>query len=224
MPGAYSGWLCVWHLVSFMVAVNGVQSNPHTFMVGHAHGHTERSLAALWRFAFCGVRQIAHEPSRLWTMPHSYIHRTRGSVLTLLPTVPVIKFILSSPSIPSPNLPVNPPSTATALHVASDIGRPEVVELLLNDPRIDDTIRDDKGRTALECSSNPEVGSLIEGERRAVHATACSRAATNTAQTRAQPSSRATWSSSPATCRAPCRRSRRAPACSTSSRGRAPRL
>jgi hypothetical protein len=37
------------------------------------------------------------------------------------------------------------------------------VELLLNDPRINDTIRDEQGRTALECAATPEIASLIEG-------------------------------------------------------------
>jgi ankyrin repeat protein len=63
------------------------------------------------------------------------------------------------------------------LHVAAEIGRPEAgelisacgeadfpVELLLNDPRIDDTIKDDRGRSPLECASNSEVAGLIEGK------------------------------------------------------------
>lgn len=37
------------------------------------------------------------------------------------------------------------------------------VELLLNHPRINDTIRDEQGRTALECAGNHEVAAAIEG-------------------------------------------------------------
>ncbi|OCF40792.1 oxysterol-binding protein [Kwoniella heveanensis CBS 569] len=79
--------------------------------------------------------------------------------------VPIIAKILQSPSIPSPNLPVNSGSTTTALHVACEIGRADVVELLLHDPRINDTIRDEQGRTALECAANAEVSSLVEESR-----------------------------------------------------------
>ncbi len=38
------------------------------------------------------------------------------------------------------------------------------VELLLNHPRINDTIRDEQGRTALECAADHEVASAIEGK------------------------------------------------------------
>ncbi len=38
-----------------------------------------------------------------------------------------------------------------------------IVELLLNHPKISDTIRDEQGRTALECAGNHEVASAIEG-------------------------------------------------------------
>ncbi|KAK8853109.1 hypothetical protein IAR55_003810 [Kwoniella newhampshirensis] len=80
-------------------------------------------------------------------------------------TVSTIREILASPHIPSPNLPVNSGSHATALHVASEVGRADVVEVLLNDPRINDTIRDEQGRTALECASNHEIAGLIEDSR-----------------------------------------------------------
>ncbi|WVR00350.1 hypothetical protein IAU59_007493 [Kwoniella sp. CBS 9459] len=79
--------------------------------------------------------------------------------------VPIIAQILQSPGIPSPNLPVASGSTTTALHVASEIGRADVVELLLRDPRINDTVRDEQGRTALECAANSEVSSLVEESR-----------------------------------------------------------
>ncbi|WVQ84916.1 hypothetical protein IAT38_007079 [Cryptococcus sp. DSM 104549] len=80
-------------------------------------------------------------------------------------SVPIISIILQSPGVPSPNLPVASGSSATALHIASEIGRVEVVQLLLNDPRIDDTVRDDRGRTPLECASSHEIASLIEESR-----------------------------------------------------------
>jgi hypothetical protein len=43
-----------------------------------------------------------------------------------------------------------------------------IVSLLLNHPRINDTIRDEQGRTPLECASSHEIGALIEGESESV--------------------------------------------------------
>ncbi|WRT70348.1 uncharacterized protein IL334_007346 [Kwoniella shivajii] len=80
-------------------------------------------------------------------------------------SVPIITQILQSPSIPSPNLSVGSGTQTTALHVASEIGRSDVVEVFLNDPRINDTIRDEQGRTALECATNSEISRLIEESR-----------------------------------------------------------
>jgi hypothetical protein len=40
-----------------------------------------------------------------------------------------------------------------------------LVEMLLNDPRINDTIRDEQGRTPLECAATPEIATLIEGKQ-----------------------------------------------------------
>ncbi|ORX40701.1 Oxysterol-binding protein-domain-containing protein [Kockovaella imperatae] len=80
-------------------------------------------------------------------------------------SMPIVNLIISSPSITSPNLPVSSASLATSLHVASEIGRIEAVQLLLNHPKINDTIRDDQGRTPLECAANAEVAALIEESR-----------------------------------------------------------
>ncbi|WVQ73019.1 hypothetical protein IAR50_002582 [Cryptococcus sp. DSM 104548] len=77
--------------------------------------------------------------------------------------VSIVSLILAS--VPSPNLPVSPTSSETSLHVASELGRVDIVKLLLQDPRIDDTIKDDRSRTALECASTPEVASAIEESR-----------------------------------------------------------
>jgi hypothetical protein len=84
----------------------------------------------------------------------------------LTPTAPVLQHILTSSSISSPNVPVVPRSSTTALHTASEIGRLDAVRLLLNDPRTNDTLRDAKGRTPLECAANQDVSAIIEGESR----------------------------------------------------------
>ncbi|WWC71885.1 uncharacterized protein I206_105844 [Kwoniella pini CBS 10737] len=80
-------------------------------------------------------------------------------------SAPTIQLILQSPAVPNPNLPISAGSQTTPLHVASEIGRGEIVELLLSDPRINDTIRDEQGRTALECATHSEISHLIEESR-----------------------------------------------------------
>lgn len=39
----------------------------------------------------------------------------------------------------------------------------ESVAILLTQPKINDTIRDEQGRTALECAATSEVAAVIEG-------------------------------------------------------------
>lgn len=80
-------------------------------------------------------------------------------------SIPVITLILNSPNVSSPNLPIGTGTPSTPLHVASELGRVDIVQLLLSDPRIDDTIKDDRGRTPLECAASPEVASVIEESR-----------------------------------------------------------
>ncbi|OXC70624.1 hypothetical protein AYX13_00601 [Cryptococcus neoformans] len=80
-------------------------------------------------------------------------------------SIPVITLILNSPNVPSPNLPTATGTSSTPLHVASELGRVDIVQLLLSDPRIDDTIKDDRARTPLECAASPEVASVIEESR-----------------------------------------------------------
>ncbi|KAE8539551.1 hypothetical protein D1P53_004653 [Cryptococcus gattii VGV] len=80
-------------------------------------------------------------------------------------SIPVITLVLNSPNVPSPNLPTSAGTSTTPLHVASQLGRVDVVQLLLSDPRIDDTMKDDRGRTPLECAASPEIASVIEESR-----------------------------------------------------------
>ncbi|WVO21082.1 uncharacterized protein IAS62_002386 [Cryptococcus decagattii] len=80
-------------------------------------------------------------------------------------SIPVITLILNSPNVPSPNLSTAAGTSTTPLHVASQLGRVDVVQLLLSDPRIDDTMKDDRGRTPLECAASPEIASVIEESR-----------------------------------------------------------
>lgn len=52
----------------------------------------------------------------------------------------------------------------TPLHIASNLGRLEVVQLLLTSPHIDDTKRNKDGKEPLEVAKTPEVAQLIQGK------------------------------------------------------------
>ena len=77
-------------------------------------------------------------------------------------TVPIIQAILSSPDIDI-NAQIDPTTRSTPLHTAAESGRADAAALLLAQPKINDTIRDEQGRTALECSATQEVAIVIEG-------------------------------------------------------------
>lgn len=52
----------------------------------------------------------------------------------------------------------------TALHLASSIGRADVVNLLLSQDDIDDTKRNHDGRDALDVALSPEIAQVIQGK------------------------------------------------------------
>jgi ankyrin repeat protein len=56
----------------------------------------------------------------------------------------------------------------TPLHIAASLSRTDVVALLLNQPKIDDMIRDSNGRTCREVGG-AEVAGLISGESPGAH-------------------------------------------------------
>lgn len=96
-----------------------------------------------------------------------------GSGVELI-SVPVIQSILALPNIDI-NAPISEGTSATALHVAAENGRVDagehqskpvlmIVLLLLGQPKINDTIRDERGRTALEAAATSEIATIIEGE------------------------------------------------------------
>lgn len=59
---------------------------------------------------------------------------------------------------------VHPPgSGTTALHLAASLPRLDVVNLLLEQDGIDDTLRDAQGRTCLEVAKGKEVQRAIKG-------------------------------------------------------------
>ena len=51
----------------------------------------------------------------------------------------------------------------TPLHLASSLGRTEIVMLLMSQATIDDTVRNSHGRTALEVAKGSETARVLQG-------------------------------------------------------------
>lgn len=63
----------------------------------------------------------------------------------------------------SPNGIHPPGSGTTALHLAASLGRAEIVSLLLDQPGIDDTLRDNQSRTCKDVAKGKEVVQVLQG-------------------------------------------------------------
>ena len=55
------------------------------------------------------------------------------------------------------------PEGSTPLHLASQLGRTEIVMLLMSQSNIDDTVRNSQGRTALEVAKGSETARVLQG-------------------------------------------------------------
>lgn len=73
-----------------------------------------------------------------------------------------VSLLLAHRSIP-PNAAHPPGSGITALHLAASLPRLDVVQLLLEQDGIDDTLRDSQGRTCLEVAKSKDVVHAIKG-------------------------------------------------------------
>lgn len=73
-----------------------------------------------------------------------------------------VSLLLSHRSI-SPNAIHPPASGTTALHLAASLGRADVVNLLLEQEDIDDTLRDSNGKTCVDVARGKDVLSVING-------------------------------------------------------------
>lgn len=73
-----------------------------------------------------------------------------------------IQLLLSHRAI-SPNGTHPPGSGTTALHLAASLGRAEIVSLLLDQPGIDDTLRDSQGRTCKDVAKGKEAIQVLQG-------------------------------------------------------------
>lgn len=63
----------------------------------------------------------------------------------------------------SPNAIHPPASGTTALHLAASLGRADVVNLLLEQEDVDDTLRDSNGKTCIDVARGKDVSSVING-------------------------------------------------------------
>jgi oxysterol-binding protein 1 len=76
--------------------------------------------------------------------------------------VATVQLLLSHRSI-SPNGIHPPGSGTTPLHLAASLGRADVVNLLLEQEGIDDSLRDRLGKTCRDVSRGKEVTRTIDG-------------------------------------------------------------
>jgi oxysterol-binding protein 1 len=77
--------------------------------------------------------------------------------------VETVSLLLSHRSI-SPNAIHPPASGTTALHLAASLGRADVVNLLLEQDGINDTLRDSNRRTCIDVARGKDVLSVINGK------------------------------------------------------------
>ena len=84
-------------------------------------------------------------------------------VETQVVTVETVTLLLSHRAI-SPNGVHPPGSGTTALHLASSLGRTEIVNLLLEQLGIDDTLRDVNGDSCRDVARNKDVKKAIDGK------------------------------------------------------------
>jgi ankyrin repeat protein len=78
------------------------------------------------------------------------------------PTVDTVQLLLSHRAI-SPNGVHPPASGTTPLHLAASLGRMDIVSLLLDQPGIDDTLRDANGKTSKDVAKGKEVIQILQG-------------------------------------------------------------
>ena len=76
--------------------------------------------------------------------------------------VETVQLLLSHRAI-SPNGIHPPGSGTTALHLAASLGRAEIVSLLLDQPGIDDTLRDIQARTCKDVAKGKEAIQILQG-------------------------------------------------------------
>lgn len=79
-----------------------------------------------------------------------------------LPTDETIELVLSNKYI-SPNLAHPPGSSFTAIHLASSLGRADVLKLLIEQEEADDTAVDDHGQSAADVAKDEHTLHVLRG-------------------------------------------------------------
>ncbi|KIJ64051.1 hypothetical protein HYDPIDRAFT_112576 [Hydnomerulius pinastri MD-312] len=79
-------------------------------------------------------------------------------------SVDTVQLLLSHRAI-SPNGVHPPGSGTTALHLAASLGRADIISVLLEQPGIDDTLRDAQGRTCKDVAKGKESIQILEDSR-----------------------------------------------------------
>jgi oxysterol-binding protein 1 len=126
----------------------------HPFLAGLGKGHNgggenDLGAAALHLAVRCASGVPLCSLSWLPWDPHSFAAET-------------VSLLLCHRSI-SPNAIHPPASGTTALHLAASLGRADVVNLLLEQESIDDTLRDSNGKTCIDVARGKDVLSVING-------------------------------------------------------------
>lgn len=116
-------------------------------------GQNQLQLRCISLFAWLLVRlpPVPTPAHSLFLRP--YCHANIGETVALF---------LSHRSI-SPNAIYPLGSGTTALHLAASIGRADIVSLLLEQPEIDDTLKDASGKTCKDVAKGKPVLSAIKG-------------------------------------------------------------
>jgi hypothetical protein len=126
----------------------------HPFLAGLSKNHDgggENDLGAAALHLAVRCASGVPLPSLSWLPwdPHSFAAET-------------VSLLLCHRSI-SPNAIHPPASGTTALHLAASLGRADVVNLLLEQEDIDDTLRDSNGKTCIDVARGKDVLSVING-------------------------------------------------------------
>jgi len=85
-----------------------------------------------------------------------------GVEADLVPKVNTVALLLSHRAI-SPNGVHPPGSGTTPLHLAASLSRVDIVDLILEQDGVNDTLRDSHGRTCKDVAKGKDVTKAIEG-------------------------------------------------------------
>jgi ankyrin repeat protein len=93
-------------------------------------------------------------------MPHAN-QTTPVHLAVQCATFPVVEYVLNN--TPQVDLNARDHHGSTALHIASSMGRLDVVKLLLSKNEVNDGITDHKGKSAFDVAATAEVRVVLKG-------------------------------------------------------------